>query len=181
MPLRHGPVFENVEGPTGRVQRIRTVADPLPPDVADVLGAAGRSARGWVLAPVAGEVRDSWLGHIPPEAVVAVGWQGFLRSFLPDGSVARREPKRSPLLTRADIVSVSRDDLAPDAAVGHLVDLLAPRATLVVTHGGLGGIVFGPEVGGRRRLRRYPAVPARTVVDVTGAGDTFLRTARSAS
>lgn len=170
--LRHGPVFENHEGPTGRLQRIRTASDEIPPEPGLMAGIP--DARGWFLAPVAGELADAWVDVIPAHACVAMGWQGLLRSFQPDGTVLRRVPVSSPLLRRASLVGVSRDDLAADASLDALADVLAPDATLVVTHGRAGGMQLEPRPDGRRRLRRYGAVAAGSDVDVTGAGDTFL-------
>jgi sugar/nucleoside kinase (ribokinase family) len=171
--LRHGPVFENLEGPNGRIQRIQGPSDALPvPAMRHRVAAAG--ARGWVLGPVADELSEDWLDVIPRGIPVAAGWQGLLRTFLPDGAVVRRDPAPSPLLRRATLVSVGRDDLAPATDLRQLTELLEPAAALVITHGADGGLVFDPvDATGRRRLRRYDAIPARAVVDVTGAGDTF--------
>ena len=176
--LREGPSFENIEGPTGRVQHVRTLSDPLPASAAALLGDVRTSSRAWYLAPVAGELPDGWADVIPASAKACLGWQGLLRSFEPDGAVRHRSPRPSPLVRRAALVGVGRDDLAADTDLRRLGELLDPRATLVVTHGADGGFVLGPVPGdaaaGRRRLRSYPAVPARDVVDVTGAGDVFL-------
>jgi sugar/nucleoside kinase (ribokinase family) len=171
--LRRGPVFENLEGPNGRVQRIEAPSDAMPaPAKRELAAAAG--ARGWFLGPVADELSDAWLDAIPRGIPVAAGWQGLLRSFRPDGSVVRREPAPAPLLRRATLVSVGRDDLAPTTDLRRLTELIEPAAALVITHGADGGLAFDPaDAAGHRRLRRYDAIPANRVVDVTGAGDTF--------
>lgn len=173
LPVLHGPIFENREGERGRMQRILGLSDPmLPPIGAGLAAAAG--ARGWYLGPVAAELPDAWLDAIPPGAPVAVGWQGLLRTFSVDGSVARREPGPATLLTRATLVCASQDDLAPSVELRSLTALLEPRTTLVITHGADGGLVFDAvDSRGRRRIRRYDAIPSRHVVDLTGAGDTF--------
>jgi sugar/nucleoside kinase (ribokinase family) len=178
-PLEHGPVFENLETPRGRVQRAMSTADALRPDPAALAELGAGAARGWLLGPVAGEVRDAWADAIPGDAAVAVGWQGLLREVLPDGRVVRRSPERLAIVRRADLVAVSRDDLSPDTALDQLTAYLGPAATLVVTHGGQGGVVIDPmgsATDGGRRLRRYPAIRSPQVVDATGAGDVFLAT-----
>jgi len=172
--LARGPVFQNVESPAGRTQRWLAISDPLPnPATADLARDVG-AARGWYMAPVAGEIGPDWLEAIPGEVPVALGWQGMLREFAPDGRVVQRLPVRSDLLRRADLVGVSRDDLAPGTTLRELTGLLSPAAPLVLTHGAAGGIAAGPEVDGRRAMRRYPAINSAVTVDATGAGDTFL-------
>lgn len=174
VPLRRGPVFENLETPTGRLQRIRAPSDAMPqPAEAGLAPMPG--ARGWFLAPVADELPGGWIDVIPAGAPVAIGWQGLLRTFRPDGAVVRRDPGPSPFLARATLASVSRDDLVPTVELRALAALLRPETTLALTHGEDGGIVLDPaDPTGHRRLRRFDAIPARRVVDVTGAGDTFL-------
>jgi len=176
VPLMSGPVFENVETSTGRVQRSPGPSDPLPVAAATQLPAAAGAARGWFLAPVAGELRDEWANAIPTAAVVAVGWQGLLRTFVPDGTVGHRPPATSPLVGRASLVGVGQDDLAPSTDLRALAGLLSPSATLVVTRGRSGGVVVdpAPSSGGPRPMRRYPAIPSASPVDATGAGDAFL-------
>jgi sugar/nucleoside kinase (ribokinase family) len=173
--LERAPVFENVETPAGRVQRFLERSDAMDPrTVADAREHLATS-RGWFLAPVAGEIGDEWARVIPRTATVALGWQGLLRDFAPGGRVLRRDPRPSPLVRRADIVGVSRDDLAPDARIRDLLAFLAPSATLALTHGSDGGLVVeGRHPDGGRRMRRYPAIPSHGPVDATGAGDTFL-------
>ena len=49
----------------------------------------------WVLAPVAGEVRESWLGG-SARGGGRVGWQGFLRSFGPTAAWRVAHPRGRP-------------------------------------------------------------------------------------
>lgn len=174
IPMTHGPVFDNVETPGGRVQRALDVADPLRPTAVDVLGGGVAMARGWFLAPVADELPDAWLDAIPPHALVALGWQGMLRAFSVDRTVAKRPPAPSALAQRADLVGLSRDDLLPGTSIVEVAALLSPDATLALTHGADGGIVLGPARGGGRPMRRYSAIAGGPITDATGAGDTFL-------
>ncbi len=174
-PLDHGPVFENVESPAGRTQRWMEACDPLRPEVLLSLPPGLGTPRGWFAAPVADELGDAWADAIPGDVPVALGWQGLLRSFAPNGHVIRREPRPSRLLRRATLVGLSRDDVAPATSIRRLTDLLVPAATLALTHGPDGGLIVGPNKAGRGRwMRRYPAIPSNELVDATGAGDTFL-------
>ncbi len=170
--LAAGPVFHNVETPDGRVQTAIGVGQPLPvvpvPD-------SWLVATGWSLVPVAGEVTEGWLGTIPDDAVVGLGWQGFLRELADGERVARRPPTRSPLLERADLVALSRDDVVPSTGLAELSAHLHPGARLLVTHGHEGGLLvtIGPDRAPADVWRYLPTATDRDV-DPTGAGDTFL-------
>jgi sugar/nucleoside kinase (ribokinase family) len=170
VPLAQGPIFVNIERPEGRLQLSHRRSDPLP---VEAIPEAWRSSRGWLLAPVAAELPDAWAAAPPEDAIVAVGWQGLLRDLVPGEPVRRVAPGPGPIIDRADLASISRDDVDLATPVEELVGFLRDGATLVVTQGDRGGIV-AEMVGGRPRLRHYPAVPSATIVDPTGAGDTFL-------
>jgi len=162
--LGRGPVFDNIERDGHRRQRWLSRSDRL---AAGALPDAWRSARGWLLVPVAGEVGEEWAAVPRAGARVAVGWQGLLRQFAPDGWVERVPATASPLVASAGLVCASFDDLALGPDLAGLRDL-APGASIVLTAGDRGGIA----VRGRH-LTRYRAIPAG-VVDPTGAGDVFL-------
>ena len=105
VPLREGPIYHNVETPTGRrpdrPPAGRAVADPILPEVAE--------APRLVVSPVP----VSWrrLGRRSlPTALVAVAWQGSSVTSRP-GTGPRRRPGRHGLLA-ADLVGVSHHDLA---------------------------------------------------------------------
>jgi sugar/nucleoside kinase (ribokinase family) len=170
VPLRQGPIFVNIERPEGRLQLSHQASDPLP---VEAIPEVWRSSRGWLLAPVAAELPDAWATAPPEDAIVAVGWQGLLRELVPGEPVRRIAPGPGPIIDRADLASISRDDVDRETPVDELVGFLRDGATLVVTQGDRGGIV-AEIVGGRPRLRHYPAVPSAAIVDPTGAGDTFL-------
>ena len=169
--LERAPVFDNVEGPAGRRQISHVASDPLPPDR---LPPAWADAPGWILAPVAGELPDGWVDLLPRAATVALGWQGLLRHLPSGGSVTRISPRRSPLVERADLLGISRDDVDPAISLRELTDLLHPGATLVVTESARGGLVMEAAPDGPIHLRRYPAIPSLAPQDPTGAGDVFL-------
>lgn len=170
--LEHGPVFENVERPDGRVQTCLDAGSAVP---VDALPGAWRSADWWVLGPVAGELPDDWAAVPPAAAHVSLGWQGLLRDLRPGRHVGRLAPRASPLVARAELVAVSRHDVDQALRISALISLLRPGAELILTAGVEGGVVLraGPD-GRATRVRRYPALRSAHEVDPTGAGDAFL-------
>lgn len=174
VPLEHGPVFVNIERPEGRLQLCGDHSDPIP---ADAVPDGWRAAPGWILAPVAAELPPAWASVPTDEAFVAVGWQGLLRELEADRPVRHVAPGPDPIIGRADLVGLSRDDVDRDVALADLYALLRRGASLAVTQGDHGGLVVHGAHGDRDaalELRHYPAVPSRDVVDPTGAGDVFL-------
>jgi len=169
--LEHGPVFENIERPEGRLQLSAGPSDPVP---VAVIPAGWERAPGWILAPVEAELPDGWADVPSPEATVAVGWQGLLRVLRPGEAVEHLAPSPLSILDRADLVGVSRDDVDRSTELADLCRLLRPGATLVVTQGDRGGLVMEAGPDGVHRLRHYPAVRSHAVSDPTGAGDVFL-------
>lgn len=171
VPLDEGPVFQNRETVTGRIQTCLAPGHRLP---LPTLPAPWRATRAWSLVPVAGELGDAWALDLPADAFVSLGWQGLLRNLVADREVVRRAPIGSPFLARADLIGVSRHDLAPGTVVADLLRLLRPGADLIVTDGPVGGHVARLGSDGRARTRPYPAVDPDREVDPTGAGDVFL-------
>ena len=171
VPLAEGPIFHNVETPTGRVQTSVRVGAPLPiPEIPE----AWLMAPGWSVVPVAGEVTERWADVIPERAHLAVAWQGFLRDLAPGKRVARRPPQPSVILRRADLVGVSHHDVAPDTPLAALRDQLHPGADLLVTRGSEGGWLIHLATAGATEAWRYLPTATAREVDPTGAGDTFL-------
>ncbi len=170
-PLDHGPVFVNIERSAGRVQLCVSRSDAIP---LDVVPARWRTARGWILAPVAAELAGEWASVPDASAMVAVGWQGLLRELVSDVPVRRLATGPNPLVARADLVGLSRDDVDPSTELSELCRLMRPGATLVVTQGDRGGLVMEAGPDGPRHLRHYPPIHTRRPVDPTGAGDVFL-------
>jgi sugar/nucleoside kinase (ribokinase family) len=166
--LEHGPIFDNREGPAGRVQHCLDPGDPV---TTDQLPDGWRDAPGWLLAPVAGELPDAWAELPPRDALVGVAWQGMLRYL--GRPVTRRAPEPSAIVGRADVIGVSVHDLDAGTDLATLTGLLRPGATLLLTRGESGGLAVSVTSAGRA-VRRYPAVSARASVDPTGAGDVFL-------
>jgi sugar/nucleoside kinase (ribokinase family) len=171
VPLAEAPVFDNRETPSGRVQTCVRPGRPLP---LMSLPEPWRAARAWCLVPVAGEVTDAWAAAIPAEAIVAVAWQGLLRRLASGALVARMPPAPSALLSRADLVGASDQDIDPGMPLQDLLRLLRPGARLLVTRGAEGGLLLSTGAGGASGTLHYRAAPADAEADPTGAGDTFL-------
>jgi len=171
VPLTHGPVFMNLERPEGRLQICHQRSDPLP---VTAVPPAWRDAMGWILAPVAAELPEAWADVPPGDAVVALGWQGLLRELEPGAPVRHIAPRPDPVLGRADLVGLSRDDVDRQAPLVDLYRLLRPGATLALTQGDRGGLIADRLVGDELHLRHYPTISSASIVDPTGAGDVFL-------
>ncbi|MGP1675212.1 MAG: PfkB family carbohydrate kinase [Candidatus Limnocylindrales bacterium] len=171
LELEECPVFKNVETRTARVQTALAVGRPLwpPPD----LPASWLSSGAWSFVPVAGEIDDRWTAVVAARATVAVGWQGWLRRLVRGAVVERRPPAPNALLERADLVGLSRDDVAPGTLDATLVRLLRPGARLLVTDGVAGGSLITVLASGGTLTDRYRSAPS-AVRDPTGAGDTCL-------
>lgn len=174
VPLERGPVFVNIERPEGRLQLCEERSDPVP---VDAVPAAWRDAPGWILAPVAAELPPAWADLPRPDAYVAVGWQGLLRELVPGEPTHHTSPVADPIIRRADLVGLSRDDVERETELADLYVLLRRGALLAVTHGDQGGLIVhgahGPA-SGDLELRHYPALRSHNQVDATGAGDVFL-------
>ena len=174
VPLAHGPVFVNIERPEGRYQLCEDRSDPVR---VDAVPAAWRDAPGWILAPVAAELPPDWAELPGSAAFVAVGWQGLLRDLVPGEPTHHVPPGPDPIIRRADLVGLSRDDIERDVELADLYRLLRRGASLAVTHGDQGGLIVHGAHGtadAELELRHYPAVRSHRPVDPTGAGDVFL-------
>ena len=171
VPLERGPVFVNSETPAGRVQTAFSASDRIDPSH---LPDAWRAAAGWLLAPVADELPETWAEAMSPDAIVATGWQGLLRDVVAGERVRHRLPSRSAIVARSDIVGVSADDLGGDVLIDDLCGLMRPGATLAFTQGARGGIAIEVGTAGPGSMARWPGIPPARIVDPTGAGDVFL-------
>src|ERR1019366_2058314 len=170
VPLARGPVFDNVETPGGRVQTCVEPGDPLP---VVTVPASWSAAPAWLVVPIAGEAGPTWAAAVPARARLALGWQGLLRTLSAGQQTSRKQPIATPLLSRADLVGVSRHDLAPGTQLEALTELLRPGAQLIVTEGPAGGLLVTAGPAGAPAFLRYRAIAA-VQGDPTGAGDVFL-------
>lgn len=166
--LPNGPVFENQETPSGRVQLIHSASDPIP---ISALPAAWRTPTAVLLGPVAGELPDEWAAACPEQTYVAIAAQGLVRALTVGKPVDILAISQNALLTRADAIAISAEDIAGGAP--PIRELLHPGQELLVTHGAMGALHIQFH-GTRLRARYMPPLPPRQAVDTTGAGDTFL-------
>ncbi len=169
--LPSGPVFHNHERPEGRIQLCLDPGTRLP--VASV-PTAWHAAPAWMFAVVANELGDEWVAQPAETACVVLGWQGILRRLVAGERVTRLPPGPSALLSRADIVGVSRHDLDGALSWDEVLGWLRPDVEVLLTAGPLGGMLLSRGSDGRVRGRDYPPVPARVELDATGAGDVTL-------
>ena len=110
-----------------------------------------------------------------PIDVVHVG--SASRDLVPGGQVTRRPPGSSALIRRADLVGVSRHDVAAGTSLASLAGLMHSGADLLVTEGRGGGVLVRVGTDGPRETLRYRSTAPDGEVDQTGAGDTFLAAA----
>ena len=175
--LRRAPVFTNQEQGNAREQLCHEPGEPFD---AAALPRTWRGAAGWLFAPIAGELPGAWADVPRADALVALGWQGLLRRLAADRPVRRRAAGPHPLLARADIVGVSRHELAPSLTLRRLAGWIGRDrpggAELLLTAGTRGALAvrLGPHGAGRMRLA--PSIASGRAVDATGAGDVFLAT-----
>jgi pfkB family carbohydrate kinase len=168
--LAEGPIFENVERPSGRQQTCLATGVPLPvPDLPEAW-----ATDVWSVVPVAGEISDQWLAVVPRGSRLVLGWQGFLRRLVPGQRVAHVPPRADGWVPRAGLIGVSRNDLDPGLPLEWVTDLLSPGTDLILTNGRQGGdhLNVGPD--GAVATAPYAAFPSANEIDATGAGDTFL-------
>ena len=171
VPLDEGPIFHNLETPTGRLQT--SVATGVPLQV-PAMPESWHTAPGWSLVPVAGELSDAWADAIPTGAHLAVAWQGFLRHLAAGQQVRRRPPGQSAILRRADLVGVSHHDVPAHTPLSELYGYLGSGADLLITQGAEGGLLIRLGPDGPVESLRYLPTATDGESDPTGAGDTFL-------
>lgn len=163
IPAEQTTTFENIYTPTGRTQYLRAVAPPIPPGA---VPANWRAAQVVHLGPVAQEVPAELADAFPPETLVGVTPQGWLRAWDETGLV-RPVPWENAerVLARADVLIFSPEDVGEDQA---LVRRYAEMARLAVVTDDRNGCTVWQQ--GRRE--HYPAFEVEAV-DPTGAGDVF--------
>ncbi|CAN5808965.1 hypothetical protein BH24CHL6_BH24CHL6_01460 [soil metagenome] len=167
--LRRGPVMENRDTPTGRIQLVAQAGERIGPEALPV---RWRGAPAVLLAPVAAELPAAWSRALPPASLVALGWQGMLRRLSPGREMMRLPLRRGPLIARADIALVSADDLTGGGAALAAV-LRREGQQLVITHGARGALHLVRRGDGLVQ-RFVPSLAARRVADTTCACDVFL-------
>jgi sugar/nucleoside kinase (ribokinase family) len=163
VPAEVTTTFENVYGPSGRVQYVRAAAPPIP---AQAIPPRWLRAPLVHLGPVAQEVPPELVEAFPETAMVGATMQGWLRAWPGDGRVRNVPwPEAERVLSRVDALIFSPEDVEQDAA---LIRYYAGLARLAVVTEARNGCTVWHE----GRQVRYPPFEAREV-DPTGAGDVF--------
>ncbi len=166
--LASGPVFDNRRTPSGRQQFALAASDPLP---VSTLPESWRAPHSALLAPVAGELDESWSTAFAPATFVTLAAQGLLRRLRPGQEVVRLAFEHGPVIHRADAIALSHEDVA--AGAPPIREWTRPGQHLLITHGKRGSLaVTRSETGLSGRFT--PPLPSRKAVDPTGAGDTFI-------
>ena len=159
-------VFENIYSGGHRTQYVWAKAGPIaaadvPPEL--------RAARIVMLGPVVAEVEEE-VATCFPRSLVAVGAQGWLRTFAADGRVGQLSPRlwQPHLLFRhCQALFVSEEDLPRAETEETLTRWTAQLPILFFTLGYRGSRLWSDG-----RWQNVPAFRAREV-DPTGAGDVF--------
>ena len=92
----------------------------------------------------------------------------------------RRQPELlDAVISRSHITMMNEDEAKEYAQASTVLEageflLSKGAAYAVVKQGEYGATLLGRDVGGNLRMFRCPAYPLKTLVDPTGAGDTFL-------
>ena len=164
------PSSSTSSGPRAGCSSCHSPSDPIP---TSAVPEAWRGARGWLLAPVARELPADWADAPPPDAIVALGWQGLLRELTAGEEVGHVRPGPDPVVARADLAGLSRDDVDRGVEIGDLYRLSAATRHARRDPGRPRRARRAADLR-RLRLRHYPAVRSHDPVDATGAGDVFL-------
>ncbi|MFL7791237.1 MAG: PfkB family carbohydrate kinase, partial [Anaerolineae bacterium] len=172
IPAAATTTFENIYTPKGRRQILHATAEMLVPEMVPQDWQAASAETIVHLGPVAQECDPALIdafGDHPGGAFIGLTPQGWMRHRDQAGHVSRCQWKEAePLLTRADAVVLSEEDIAGDEAlVNHYA---AQTRLLVLTQGAAGCTVY--KAG---QSRHFPA-PAVREVDATGSGDIFAAT-----
>lgn len=166
--LSKGPVFDNQQTLSGRVQLVHSTSDQIP---VAALPLAWRGPNAALLGPVANELSDEWAAAFPRQTYVAIAAQGLVRALTVGKPVQTRPMRRNALVARAAAVAISAEDIAGGAP--PVRELLRPGQELLVTDGAKGALHIQLDGTGLRG-RYMPPLPPRDAIDATGAGDTFL-------
>ena len=171
IPGSRGPVFINIETPTGRIQHTPQVSDAVDPRA--LPEADGR--QGLDVAPSPPRSSTNWADVRPPDALVALGSRGLLACSTTTTTVHHLQPRPSPVVRRANLVGVGGDDVDDATTPADLAEFMNPGATLLFTDGVHGGTAY--RIGDRPDhldARHWHSIPIQEYVDPVGAGDTFL-------
>lgn len=155
----HDPVARSARRRRAGPRRCAEAGSPLP---VTALPSTWRAAPAWHLAPAADELAGGWAA-IPPGAVVALAWQGALRTGA-DGAPLRPGPPASrAMVRRADLVGLAADEIAGEDDLRARLAQLRPGSLCVLTLGTRGGIaITARPTAPRMRRWSVPVGPRPT-------------------
>lgn len=161
IPAEEDTIFENLYEDNRRTQWLRgRAADLRPEHIPD----SWRQADIVHLGPLTNEIDPAVIDQFP-NSLIGLTPQGWMRRWDDEGRVyATPFPAEEYLLTRADAVVISEEDLLDEAMLSRYI---AWSNLLVMTQNYAGCSVF--ENG--RRI--HVAAPEIDLVEPTGAGDIF--------
>ncbi len=154
--------FQNIYTPSGRIQKVHSLADPLTPDS---VPQAWQTIPLVHIGPVTGNLSpnlldtfpDSWIGLTP---------QGWLRDIDREGKVRLQSWKSIvDWVPRADAVVLSREDIKNDRDAED--QLAGSCRILVVTDANNGAFLYHKNNCTHIEAPNYPEI------DPTGCGDIF--------
>jgi len=162
VPSASTTVFENIYENGARTQYLHQKASDLGPEH---LPKNWRQAKTVLLGPICDEVSFGFLEAFEKNTVVCACPQGWMRQWDDAHRVSPKPIENWAVLAKADILSMSENDVAGDWG---LIEKIAGMANiLLVTQGQDGATVFY-----KNRRAHFPGFPANEV-DPTGAGDVF--------
>ena len=163
---KHSPTdttFENIETPSGRVQFLREIAEPI--DLTDIPKELASTPIVHI-GPVANEASMEIIDAFHSHCLIGITPQGWMRQWGDDGQVRYKLwVPPAEIIQRADAVVISDEDVCKDEAIIHHYAQIF--SLLVVTEGFNGARVYW-----HGEMRRFSA-PKMMVLDPTGAGDIF--------
>jgi sugar/nucleoside kinase (ribokinase family) len=166
--LNQGPVLDNRQTSSGRIQYAYSISDRIP---IDALPPAWRTPNAALLGLVADELSDEWAAAFPEETYVALAVQGLVRELSVRMPVENRPLQGNALLHYADAIALSAEDIA--AGAPPIRELLRRGQEMLLTHGAQGALHLRHDATGVQG-RYMPPLPHRHGIDTTGAGDIFV-------
>lgn len=164
IPAKSSTVFDNIYIGAARTQRILSVASPI---VAEHVPERWRKTSIVHLGPVAQELSTNISKIFPPQTLIGITPQGWLRRW-DKNSLVSFEPlgKANKVLKNASVIITSLEDFGGNDK--ELQKIIANASTVVVTLAEKGALLYqeGKHKGS------FSSRPAK-VIDPTGAGDVF--------
>jgi len=158
----HSTTFENLNTPSGRVQKIHHLAPEI--DFFHV-PESWRHTRIVHFAPVAQEIPPNIVRNFS-HSDIYLSLQGWLRKWDQQGNVSRSEwPEYGYILQQVNAAVLSEEDVESDLEIIYRMAASAP--VLAVTKG-----ADGADIYAEGNIYSIPA-PAVDEIDSTGAGDIF--------